>query len=273
MKNQPTKPALAIAMVCALVASAIDAELTSAQKLKPVQTERNRNPESVVHRNSSQHGQSYALVDDDILYVTGDGSHERFIVQYAFGQDEIIVQRSAKSEGAGVFGPWETFLLQDQDIDSIIADLGPGDDTFLNETDLPSVISGNSGHDVLLGGHGPDQIYGGSGGDVIFGYGGADYIEGGPQSDILCGGLPLGSEQFFNYLTLEIDYSKLKPENFLDGSHVDQEMDELRGGFENAAVDADWFIMEVTTTPSVMETSIAIDFVEDFDWMTFNNHD
>jgi hypothetical protein len=54
-----------------------------------------------------------------------------------------------------------------------------GNDDFLNNTTIPSILQGGRGNDVLLGGSGPDQILGSWGGDILEGRAGDDIIYGG----------------------------------------------------------------------------------------------
>jgi hypothetical protein len=51
-----------------------------------------------------------------------------------------------------------------------------GDDQITNDTNLPSLIDGGPGDDLLIGGGGTDVIFGGAGRDMLYGRGGDDFL-------------------------------------------------------------------------------------------------
>jgi len=63
-----------------------------------------------------------------------------------------------------------------------------GDDTFENDTSIPSFVRGNAGNDTLMGGAGPDMLIGGGYDDTLHGGQGDDMINGGSGNDMLDGG-------------------------------------------------------------------------------------
>lgn len=63
-----------------------------------------------------------------------------------------------------------------------------GNDTFTNQTAIPSRADGGAGDDVLRGGRGVDQLIGGDGGDRLYGGAGTDSLRGGLGHDELHGG-------------------------------------------------------------------------------------
>jgi Ca2+-binding RTX toxin-like protein len=67
-----------------------------------------------------------------------------------------------------------------------ISGLG-GSDNLENATDLPAMMLGGAGSDIVFGGSGADSIDGGSGDDVIFGNPGDDVIFGNFGNDTLYG--------------------------------------------------------------------------------------
>jgi len=104
-------------------------------------------------------------------------------------------------------------------VDSILASLGSGDDTFTVDAGVPAgvgsivdggkgsdTIRGGKGDDVLYGGddHDPDTLEGGGGDDVIYGVNifhprkdsGAARMIGGPGNDLLIGGQPCDGDLF-----------------------------------------------------------------------------
>jgi Ca2+-binding RTX toxin-like protein len=63
-----------------------------------------------------------------------------------------------------------------------------GDDSFVNNSSIPSIADGGKGADTLVGGEGRDQLVGGDGNDRILGNGGHDVLTGGAGDDTLEGG-------------------------------------------------------------------------------------
>ena len=63
-----------------------------------------------------------------------------------------------------------------------------GNDTFINNTAVPSLVYGGNGNDHLRGGSGKDTLVGDNGTDYIFGNGGDDLLYGKRDSDYLWGG-------------------------------------------------------------------------------------
>ena len=63
-----------------------------------------------------------------------------------------------------------------------------GNDTFTNQTVIPSRANGGAGDDVLRGGRGVDQLIGGDGSDQLYGGAGTDSLRGGLGNDELHGG-------------------------------------------------------------------------------------
>jgi hypothetical protein len=74
---------------------------------------------------------------------------------------------------------------------------GPGPDTLVNSTAIPTYanggvgrnsLTGGSGNDHLIGGPGADVLNGGAGNDTLKGEGGHDVVNGGGGADLLSGG-------------------------------------------------------------------------------------
>lgn len=74
---------------------------------------------------------------------------------------------------------------------------GDGNDTFTNNTSLPSTAYGNNGDDVLTGGSGADFLEGDLGQDTLRGNGGDDTLWGSGGSDTLWGGP--GDDQLYGH--------------------------------------------------------------------------
>jgi len=63
-----------------------------------------------------------------------------------------------------------------------------GNDSFLNDTAIPSYANGGAGDDRLTGGEGVDVFYGGMGSDILHGRAGDDWLFGEADDDHLYGG-------------------------------------------------------------------------------------
>jgi len=73
-------------------------------------------------------------------------------------------------------------------VDRIVFTGLAGNDTFTNESSIPSRASGGPGADVLRGGGVGDELSGGGGNDQVFGEGGIDALSGGAGNDVMVGG-------------------------------------------------------------------------------------
>ncbi len=73
-------------------------------------------------------------------------------------------------------------------VDRVFAEGLGGDDTIHNNTDLPSVIYGNDGDDILRGGTSEDTLVGGNDDDSLYGPAGRDLLSAGAENDGLFGG-------------------------------------------------------------------------------------
>jgi hypothetical protein len=73
-------------------------------------------------------------------------------------------------------------------VDRIVFTGLAGNDTFTNQSSIPSRASGGPGADVLRGGEAGDELSGGGGDDQVFGAGGIDALSGGAGNDVMVGG-------------------------------------------------------------------------------------
>ena len=74
------------------------------------------------------------------------------------------------------------------DVKSIAFSGLAGDDTFTNNTAIPSTALGGAGNDILRGGSGKDTLMGGDGNDKLQGNKGDDTLQGASGSDTVIGG-------------------------------------------------------------------------------------
>ena len=80
-------------------------------------------------------------------------------------------------------------VIQVSDIvDRVVVESGNGNDTIINNTDIPMTAEGGDGNDVILGGSAADRLYGQDGNDVLRGRSGVDFLYGGDGRDQLFGG-------------------------------------------------------------------------------------
>lgn len=111
-----------------------------------------------------------------LISIFGDGSNNQAFVT---APDASTVQ----VELVGV----ETRSFSRAAVTSLTFSGGNGADEFRNDTDVPGIIRGHRGNDILTGGSGNDQIYGGPGHDTINGGAGDDHIDGGEHNDTIHG--------------------------------------------------------------------------------------
>jgi hypothetical protein len=93
--------------------------------------------------------------------------------------------------------PVESFAA----VKEIVFEGGAGNDTFINNTAIPSTAYGRDGNDTLYGGDGNDKLFGGNGNDSLFGGKGADELYGGAGADrflVLAGTNPVQVESAEN---------------------------------------------------------------------------
>jgi Ca2+-binding RTX toxin-like protein len=102
----------------------------------------------------------------DTVCVSGDSSRVTVVQQWQGGS------RRTTFTGVGSFD----------------VNLAEGDNTFQNDTALPSTVYGGSGKDTIIGGAAADTFFGRGGNDTLKGRGGSDKLDGGGGSDTLYGG-------------------------------------------------------------------------------------
>jgi Ca2+-binding RTX toxin-like protein len=149
---------------------------------------------------------SSSLTGGGTLNITGTDGNDNMTVSYAHG-DYIVT-----GTGSG------TVELPGQ-VSSIMATMGPGNDSISIEPSVPasvhSILEGGPGEDTLRGGEGndilyagedhvPDTLEGGGGDDVLFGVNmahprkdsGPATMIGGPGNDLMVGGQPCDGDTF-----------------------------------------------------------------------------
>ncbi|WP_197440265.1 glycosyl hydrolase family 28-related protein [Polystyrenella longa] len=160
-----------------------------------------------------------------------------------------------------------------------------GDDSFRNDTDLPSTAYGGFGDDLLYGGGLADFLYGDQGNDRLLGRGGNDVLHGGSGHDVLRGhngndhliGAD-GSDQLYggdgrdildgndgsDYLNGENGYDELH-----GGSGNDRLVDEFDGDWLDVGSGIDKIIKlipdVINSTPDIQFQNPIATLVEDVD--------
>jgi Ca2+-binding RTX toxin-like protein len=124
------------------------------------------------------------------LYVIGTAGGDIIQVKPS-GTSSFQVVRNGQNLGTFALSSYRRLIVRGQGGDDRIEV-----DRTLN---LPSILDGGPGNDVLLGGAGADVLLGGAGNDQLYGRGGRDILIGGTGADQLYGHEPgqtqLGSDQ------------------------------------------------------------------------------
>ena len=216
---------------------------------------------------------------DGVLTIQGDGQNdwvevktvEKVVLERVHvgrhGQIEIptvwtvevtlghIEPRSDTPEIYSVTLAWEYDLIE-----TIVFHGDAGHDYFFNNTDIPSLLYGESGvdhlyggsnkdelyggtqpdflygqgdQDILVGGWGKDQLYGGDGNDTLNGDGHDDVLKGGPGNDTLDGGS--GDDKLYGEANNDTLYGGFDEDKLYGGSGSDklygeEQDDHLYGG-------------------------------------------
>jgi len=171
-----------------------------------------------------------AAVVDGALHVTGTRKADLiYVAPGAFaGVIDVRVGRAA-----AVIGSFNAADLPD----GIVVDGGAGSDRLVIGmfTDIPVLLLGGAGKDLLVagpgddvldGGAGPDRLLGGDGNDLLDGGAGADRLDGGAGNDSLSGGTGKdavtggdGNDQFDDDLAAEV--LDKAPDELLAGPIID----------------------------------------------------
>jgi Ca2+-binding RTX toxin-like protein len=124
------------------------------------------------------------------LYVIGTAGGDIIQVKPS-GTSSFQVVRNGQNLGTFALASYRRLIVRGQGGDDRIEV-----DRTLN---LPSILDGGVGNDVILGGAGADVLLGGAGNDQLYGRGGRDILIGGTGADQLYGHEPgqtqLGSDQ------------------------------------------------------------------------------
>ena len=105
-----------------------------------------------------------------------------------------------------------------------------GNDTFTNQTAIPSRADGGAGADILRGGQGADELIGGAGNDRLMGNAGNDVIDGGAGDDAAWGGV--GNDRLMGGVGRDQVYGEDGVDDMWGGSGDDM----LDGGAGNDTV-------------------------------------
>jgi hypothetical protein len=126
-------------------------------------------------------GSASAVVRAGLLRVRGTGGDDVIKISVDSSSDSPAMQVVANDVQLGSFPV--TDLPR-----GIRVDAGAGNDDVRNETDVPALLMGGAGDDVLVGGSGNDDLRGGAGDDQLDGGPGDDSIDGNTGFDQLRGG-------------------------------------------------------------------------------------
>ncbi len=109
----------------------------------------------------------------------------QLLIEGTAGNDVARVSVSGKDISVEFNGVVKTFSKAR----SILFHGGNGNDTFVNNTALPSRAEGGNGNDDLTGGSAADALFGGTGDDRLTGQSGNDQLLGEAGNDRLSGGV------------------------------------------------------------------------------------
>lgn len=163
--------------------------------------------------------------DDNVLYILGDedwaepegfeGMGYGYLqeVRVTYDDDEILVTWrvvGAVDEDGDEIEDDEDFDIEDVDL---IVYLGTNaHDFFHNQTDIPCIVYGMGGNDLLYGGSGNDELYGGPGSDFLNAGQGNDLLDFG-YDDVETG---IQAHPSLGLDTVVVNY---RPE-YVDGEYV-----------------------------------------------------
>jgi len=130
------------------------------------------------------------------LVVYGDGSNDTITINInrngteTTADDKVVANRISVTPsqlGNLIFTETKSFDLSK--VQSIMANLHGGTNSFNNGTDFKCYVTGGNGPDTIITGGGPDTIYAVGGNDYVDGGAGNDTIWGGSGNDTMAGGL------------------------------------------------------------------------------------
>ena len=123
----------------------------------------------------------------DTMY--GGFGNDTFYVEY---EGDTVVELIAEGTDT-VYTTLTNYMLSDH-VENL-SYWGAGDpDLNFTGSNVPNLIAGRGGDDIMDGQGGPDELYGEGGSDVLHGGSGDDLLVGGSGADVLCGGT--GSDLF-----------------------------------------------------------------------------
>ena len=117
-------------------------------------------------------------LEEGVLSIDGSDQSDYVDVQYSEDGQQVILKVNDQ----------EPQSFDSADVESIQFEGGAGNDTFVNQTAIPSEAHGGEGSDFLFGGAANDRLEGGEGEDFVFGGPGDDVLVGDPTQDQLHGG-------------------------------------------------------------------------------------
>ncbi len=101
------------------------------------------------------------------------------------GSGNIVISQNTDNANVSYNGTNSVFKASD--VKTIAGIGGASTDTFVNNTNIPSVFYGQGGDDVLVGGSANDVLKGGAGNDLLVGNNGSDDLSGDAGIDTLLG--------------------------------------------------------------------------------------
>jgi Ca2+-binding RTX toxin-like protein len=139
---------------------------------------------------SAAHAAIWVELNDTILEITMDDQATNIVMIEDLGGGKLLVGV------AGLGGSYGGITVEfEKDYDFPIAEIrgimvtgSSGEDVILNHSDLPSMMDGGDGDDILIGGSNRDILDGGAGDDELYGFEDNDDLLAGPGEDGVHGG-------------------------------------------------------------------------------------
>lgn len=117
-----------------------------------------------------------ATLTNGVLTVTGTPRADTIAIRQEGGFIEVSVTQPYQGYGS---------IFMSDEVKRIVVNAGSGNDKVLVDATItkPTILNGQRGNDLLVGGSGNDRLNGGAGNDSLFDYAGTNRMTGGDGAD------------------------------------------------------------------------------------------